>query len=136
MDFGCRASQLCRTLAPGPPIRHRPEFNLASDPGSEFGIVFSTGLFSGSRSNGHWNSIYGHSAAQFRMICNQPRLEDVAMACPVKRGVNCICNFFVSRFPFQVLNDGFQRETGNPKRNETLHQHSPRIGIASRSYTA
>jgi hypothetical protein len=57
---------------------------------------------------------------------NQPRLEDV----------NCICNFFVSRFPFPALSDGFQRETGNPKRNETLHQHSPRIGIASRSHTA
>jgi hypothetical protein len=52
-------------------------------------------------------------------FCNQPRLEDVALAkpnfvgLPVKRGVNCICNFFVSRFPFSIMVFNGKRETRN-----------------------
>jgi hypothetical protein len=50
---------------------------------------------------------------------NQPRLEDVALAKPnevgppVKRGINCICNFFVSRFPFSMMVFNGKRETRN-----------------------
>jgi hypothetical protein len=32
---------------------------------------------------------------------------------PVKRGVNCICNFFVSRFPLSMMVLNWKRETRN-----------------------